>query len=238
MTGEKPSAWILWLPLAQWWYNTNFHTSLNSSPYEVVFGQSPPLHIPYIPGDSAIEAVDRTLSAREEALQIIKRQLAKAQNQMKQMADKNISKREFEVGIWVFLKLHLRQFTLLQKNSHKLSPKYCGPFLITERIGKVAYRLKLSNAARIHDVFHLSFIKKKWYREDDIRVMNELPRCLLQADPSEFVPKRVLDMKFIKKANKAITMWLIQWKDRPVADNSWEPAEDIRKRFPDFSPNS
>lgn len=95
MTGEKPAAWSSWIHLAQWWYNTNFHTTLHTSPYEVMFGQAPPLHVPYIPGDSAIEAVDKTLAAREEALKGIKEQLAKAQNRMKQYADMNRSEREF-----------------------------------------------------------------------------------------------------------------------------------------------
>lgn len=32
----KPKEWLDYLPLAEWWYNTNFHSSLQSSPYEVL----------------------------------------------------------------------------------------------------------------------------------------------------------------------------------------------------------
>lgn len=64
MAGEKPSEWTVWLPLVEWWYNTHFHTSLQSTPYEVVYSQTPLSHAVYIPGDSSIATVDRSLTAR------------------------------------------------------------------------------------------------------------------------------------------------------------------------------
>lgn len=235
MTGEQPRNWVEWLPLAQWWYNTNHHTALNTSPYEVVFGQTPPLHVPYIPGDSNVAAVDRTLAAREEVLNGIKEQLEKAKNRMKQLADKGRSEREFTVGTMVYLKLHpFRQFTILQRNSNKLSPKYCGPFQIVERIGEVAYRLKLPAAARVHDVFHVSLLKRKWQQGDDPSVISGLPECLLEGESTGFIPDKVIERKFVRKGNRAMTMWLVQWKNRALEDASWEPAEDIRQRFPEF----
>ena len=43
----------------------------------------------------------------------------------------------------------------------KLAPHYIGPFQILERCGKVAYRLKLlEHLSTIHDVFHVSQLKK------------------------------------------------------------------------------
>ncbi|GJV38096.1 retrotransposable element Tf2 [Tanacetum coccineum] len=72
MCGEKPKEWIKWLPLAEFWYNTNYHTSTKTTPYEAVYCQTPPIHVPYIPGDSRVEEVDRTLQAREEAIKMLK----------------------------------------------------------------------------------------------------------------------------------------------------------------------
>ena len=65
MCGEKPKEWTKWLPLAEFWYNTNFHSAIQTTPYEVVYCQTPPIHIPYVPGDSRVESVDRTLQTRE-----------------------------------------------------------------------------------------------------------------------------------------------------------------------------
>lgn len=38
MVSECPSEWNKWLPLSEWWYNTNHHSAINSTPYEVVYG--------------------------------------------------------------------------------------------------------------------------------------------------------------------------------------------------------
>ncbi|GKB89216.1 retrotransposable element Tf2, partial [Tanacetum coccineum] len=78
--------------------DTNFHTSINTTPFEVEYGQAPPIHVPYLGGLSKIDAVDRTLLAREEAIQVLKFHLQRSQNRMKQQADKSRSEREFEVG--------------------------------------------------------------------------------------------------------------------------------------------
>ena len=43
----------------------------------------------------------------------------------------------------------------------KLSLRYIGPFKILERIGPVAYRLKLpQELSGVHNVFHVSNLKK------------------------------------------------------------------------------
>ncbi|GKB06275.1 putative mitochondrial protein, partial [Tanacetum coccineum] len=72
MCGEKPKEWVKWLSLAEFWYNTNYHTSTKTTPYEAVYCQTPPIHVSYIPGDSRVEEVDRTLQAREEAIKLKK----------------------------------------------------------------------------------------------------------------------------------------------------------------------
>jgi hypothetical protein len=43
----------------------------------------------------------------------------------------------------------------------KLAPRYIGPFKILERRGEVAYQLELPESlAGVHDVFHVSQLKK------------------------------------------------------------------------------
>ena len=144
MTGERPKEWILWPPLAEWWYNSNWHTAIGTTPYEVVYGQPPSLHVPYITGDCSVEDVDRSSKAREECIPMLQFHLTRAQHRMKAQADKHRVDKEFQLGNLVYVKLQpYRQSSVVARVCHKLATKYFGPFPISARVGKVAYRLQL-----------------------------------------------------------------------------------------------
>lgn len=65
MTGECPTRWATWLSLAELWYNTTFHSSTKMTPFQVLNGHQPPLHLPYVLGDSSLPAVDQRMKKRE-----------------------------------------------------------------------------------------------------------------------------------------------------------------------------
>ncbi|KAA3461254.1 polyprotein [Gossypium australe] len=52
MSGERHSDWVLWLPLAEWWYNTTYHSAIQTTSCEALYGQEPLHHIPYLAGSS------------------------------------------------------------------------------------------------------------------------------------------------------------------------------------------
>lgn len=35
---EKPKTWKQWLPLAEWWYNSSFHTTMKFTPFKALYG--------------------------------------------------------------------------------------------------------------------------------------------------------------------------------------------------------
>lgn len=92
---DAPQTWSKWLPLAEWWYNTTFHSAIKCTPFEIVYGQPPPVHLPYLPGESSSVVVDRSLQKREELITMLKFHLLRAHNRMKQYADSHRSQREF-----------------------------------------------------------------------------------------------------------------------------------------------
>lgn len=94
MTGETLTQWSKWLSLFEWWYNTNYHTITKSIPYEVLYGETPPIHIPYFLKDSIIEAIDDFLTKREDMVKLIMSNLKLAQNTLSQLANKKESERE------------------------------------------------------------------------------------------------------------------------------------------------
>ena len=161
MTSERPKDWVNWLPLAEWWYNTSHHSAINTTPYTVVYGQPPPIHLSYLAGDSKVEAVDRSLQVREAAIKMVKFYLNRAQNRMKQQADKRRSDRSFECGDFVYVKLQpYRQTTVVHRKCLKLSAKFFGPYKVLAKVGTTAYKLELPEGSKIHPVFHVSQLKK------------------------------------------------------------------------------
>jgi hypothetical protein len=64
------------------------------------------------------------------------------------------------VGDHVFLKVKANRSSLKLGNYAKLAAKFCGPFEILERIGPVAYMLALPASMTVHNVFHVSLLKK------------------------------------------------------------------------------
>jgi hypothetical protein len=100
-----PSKWIKWLSLEEYWYNTSFHSSLGSSPFEVLYGHQPN-HFGLSSADVSVPAdVSSWLKERSLMQAVARQHLLRAQQRMKKQADKSRSERQFAVGDLVYLKL-------------------------------------------------------------------------------------------------------------------------------------
>ena len=57
MCFTAPKKWFNWIALAEWWYNTSYHTSLNMTPFQALYGFPPPMVaevvLPDCPDDNA-----------------------------------------------------------------------------------------------------------------------------------------------------------------------------------------
>jgi hypothetical protein len=64
------------------------------------------------------------------------------------------------VGEHVFLKVKVKRSSLRLGRCLKLATRYCGSFEVLKNIGLVAYMLAFSESIRVHNVFHVSLLKK------------------------------------------------------------------------------
>ena len=70
----------------------------------------------------------------------------------------------------MFLKVSPWRKVLRFGKKGKLSSRFIGPYEVLERIGLVAYRLALPpELANLHDVFHVSMLRK--YRSDESHIL-------------------------------------------------------------------
>jgi hypothetical protein len=100
------------------------------------------------------------LREMEEQMIKINKNLKAAQERQKSYADKGRTHMEFKVGDHVFLKVRTNRSSLKLGNFSKLAARYCGPFEILERIDPVAYMIALPASMSVHNVFHVSLLKK------------------------------------------------------------------------------
>ncbi|GKC68365.1 transposon Tf2-2 polyprotein [Tanacetum coccineum] len=158
---DKPYSWKKFLLWAEYWYNTAVYSSTNMTPYKAVFGRDPPSHLDYLSGTTLNKSVDTTLSIREELIEELRNNLKHAQYKYKKFADAKRRDEQFNEGDLMFIKLQPhRQSFVAQRHNQKLGRRYFGLFLIVKKIGVVAYQVELPAHAKVHNVFHVSLLKR------------------------------------------------------------------------------
>ncbi|GKD17223.1 putative reverse transcriptase domain-containing protein [Tanacetum coccineum] len=91
----------------------------------------------------------------------IKERLEAAHDRQKSYTDNRRKPLEFSVSDKVLLKVSPWKSMVRFGERSKLSPRYVGLFKVVERVGPVAYRLRLSQElVGIHDTFQVSNLKK------------------------------------------------------------------------------
>ena len=234
MTSDRPQKWKSWLPLAEWWYNTNYHTSLQTTPFEALYGYKPN-HLPLgFISDTIVPAASDLVRDRQAFLQILRQYFTQSQQRMKYFADRKRSERALEVVDMVYLKLQpYRQQSVEVRRSLKLASKYYGPFPVIAHIGEVAYRLELPQGSRIHPVFHISMLKKKVGGSQE--VMPALP-LVGPDDQIQVAPEMVLKRRAILRNQLPVSQVLIKWINLGFEEATWEDLDFIKNQFPEFHP--
>jgi hypothetical protein len=87
VTGDRPRAWLDWLPWVEYCYNTLYHSALCATPFMVVYGRPPPTMLLYQPGTARTEAADKILCSHDEMLAEARQRLLQAQQLSKKTYD-------------------------------------------------------------------------------------------------------------------------------------------------------
>ena len=150
-----------YLSLIEFTYNNSFQSSIKMAPYEALYGRKcrTPLFWTEL-SESKIFGVDLIKDA-EQKVRVIRESLRTASDRQKSYADLKRKDIEYQVGDKVFLKVSPWKKVLRFGRKGKLSPRFIGPYEVSERVGPVAYRLILPpELEKIHDVFHVSMLRR------------------------------------------------------------------------------
>jgi hypothetical protein len=154
-------SWDKSLPYAEFSYNNSYQESLKMAPFEILYGHRcrTPLFWSET-GEWKVFGPD-ILQEVEKQFCMVRKNMRIAQSRQKSYADHRRMESSFEVGDYVYLKVSpmrgLRRF----KVRGKLALRFIGPCKITEKRDEVAYQSELpSQMSNVHDVFHVSQLKK------------------------------------------------------------------------------
>ena len=97
----------------------------------------------------------------------------------------------------------------------------------------MAYRIWLpSRLAAVHDVFHISQLKKCVKFPEEIIEQQDLE---VEPDLSyaEY-PMKILDSKERSTRREKVRMYKIQWNHHTEEESTWETEYYLQQNFPDF----
>ena len=104
---------------------------------------------------------------------------------------------------------------LNQKGVEKLKPRFYKPYKVTQSVREVAYKLELPPRSQVHNIFHVSFLKKALGQQ--VTTVVELPPI---DDEGHLVlhPDAILDTRERHLRSKVLKEFLIRWRNFPGED--------------------
>ena len=227
---ERAGNWDLLLPTVEMTINSLPNSSTGYSPFFLNYGYHPVMPVELLKGDEEVqvEAVENFVErVQNEWKQARKNLLHSVQTQQRYYNQRHRAV-EYAVGDLILLSTKNLKFKNVPV---KLQKRFVGPFEITEKIGTQAYRIQLPENWSIHDVFHVSLLKK-WktsvYRTEAAEPGEELEI----EEQNQRVVEKVLRWK--KTGRGQPPAYLILWQGCPPEEATWEAAnrfnsEDFRR---------
>ncbi|KAA3461683.1 reverse transcriptase [Gossypium australe] len=220
---EYNGSWEQYLSLIEFAYNNSFQTSIKMAPYEAFYGRKcrTPLYWTEL-SENKLHGVN-LIKDLEQKVKLIRDYLKAASDRQKSYADLKQKDIEFEIGDKVFLKVSPWKKVLRFGRKGKLSPRFIGPYEIIERVGPVAYRLKLpSKLEKIHNVFHVLMLRR--YRLDPSHVIAPSEIEIRSDITNEEKSICILACEVKKLRNKKIS----------IEEATWEPKDSMRQQHPNL----
>jgi hypothetical protein len=230
---EYPGSWDKNLSWAEFSYNKNYQETLKMVPFKVLYGHPCRTPLNYIErgekmifGPDLVEEAETTVSRIQDNLRAVKSRQEIYANERHQIL-------EFAVGDPMYLKVSPMKVMKRFGMKGKLAPRYIGPFPILKKCESMAYKLELTlSLARVHDIFHVSQLKKCLKTPMDVVLPDVAP---LKADltyPEH--PVKILDQKDHVTQRKTIKFFRVKWCNHTEEESTWESEDFLRSCHPNF----
>ena len=151
--------------------------SLGFSPFELVFGRTirGPLKmlkenwLAMEPPTNLLDQVSDLRQRLTSACNIAQKNMKATQHRMKIWYDKKARHHTFKVGEKVL--------ALLPLHKQPLQARYCGPYVVTKRVGDVNYVIHTPDRRKTQRLCHVNMLKSYWERAEVAKVATIAPVC-------------------------------------------------------------
>ncbi|GKE71018.1 putative reverse transcriptase domain-containing protein [Tanacetum coccineum] len=193
-------------------YNS-YHSSVKCAPFEALYGRKCQTPIAWA------EVKERNLIGPEiiqettDKIVQIKERLKTTRDCQKSYVDNRRKPLEFSVSDKVLLKVSPWKGVVRFGKRSKLSSRYVGPFEVVERVGPVAYQLRLpQELVGIHDTFQVPNLKKCLV---DVNLHVSLEEIKID-DKLRFIeePIEIMDREVKKLKKSWIPIVKVRWNSR------------------------
>jgi hypothetical protein len=221
--------WEKSLSYAEFSYNNSYQANLKMAPFEALYGRKCWTPLMWSEVGERTFFGPATIVEAEENVTKVRENLKIAQSRQKSYADPRRKDVSFEVGEHVYLKVSPLRGTKRFHVKGKLSPRYVGPYLIVQRIGKVAYKLELPpELTGVHPVFHVSQLWKC------VVVEKRVPAHALDVqDTLEYLEYPVQILNWAEKSTRSTTTRFskVLWSNHSEREATWEESV-MREKYP------
>ncbi|KAJ9511736.1 hypothetical protein QJQ45_022600, partial [Haematococcus lacustris] len=146
------------LSSAEFAINNSYNSSIGTTPFRLNNVKDPNVPITLKLDATTNNAAQNFVRVMKDNLEKAKLTLDAARKRQKAYYDlMHRDENEIVVGSEVLLRTKHLKFK--NPGSPKLLPLYIGPFQVTQKVNDVAFRIKLPETFKIHDVFHVSKLK-------------------------------------------------------------------------------
>ena len=160
--------WTNLLSLTKFVYNNFTHASVEASSFYLMYEYNSEIH--YEVENNFIKKEISSAKERIKRLHDIWNQLMQRLQRVsvEQIKYYNINYKLKKYVVGDLILLSIRNFKQKRSNK-KLSHKFVESFKMKNKIEKQTYRFTLSNIYRIHNTFHVSFLKSYLHRADNAK---------------------------------------------------------------------
>ncbi|GKB41368.1 putative reverse transcriptase domain-containing protein, partial [Tanacetum coccineum] len=212
-------------------HDLDYHTSIRCAPFEALYGRKCRSHVLWAEiGEGSLIGPELVQETTDKVV-VIKERLQAVRDHQKSYADNRRKLLEFEVGDRVMLKVSPWKGMVRFGKKDKLALRYVGPFEILERIGPVAYQLRLpEELSGVLDTFHVSNLKKCLADASLHMPLNEIKvdkTLRFIEEPVEILGREIKSLKLSK-----IPLVKVRWDSKRGPEFTWEREDYMKSKYP------